>query len=475
MVQDGKTTAYTYDALGQLIRVDDEQENATWVYTYDMGGNILSKQKFALGVTTGTPVESKTFSYGNPNWRDQLTAVDGVAITYDQIGNPLNDGTWQYEWVNGRQLARIYSVDTDASFVYNENGLRVQKTVNGVVTKYTLHGKNVVHMTQGENELHFFYDASNKPAVVVYNGTTYSYVKNLQGDVVAILDANGAVVVSYVYDAWGRHISKTGSMAATLGTVQPFRYRGYVFDEETKLYYLRSRYYHFGILRFLNADSSVGTFGVIGSHAVYAYCRNSVVNQADYTGQSGTEVADDGAQKESFFRTLINTICGREHASNYGDFTVVSITEGVHISKDEADAHNGFVSGVADVISYGTGFALGGALGGATGKAATLVKKFSESLLGGFLVDTASGALQDEIVGWFTVRPGTYTSIVCQYDRNFKMLGFIPGYERYTYELRIYPDYVEVWFSSLYCGLTSNVTPQQKVGEMTMQELLDID
>ena len=83
------------------------------------------------------------------------------------------------------------SIDTDAQFVYNENGLWIQKTVNGVVTKYTLHGKNIVHMTQGGNELHFFYDAQNRPAVVVYNGVSYAYVKNLQGDIVAILDENG--------------------------------------------------------------------------------------------------------------------------------------------------------------------------------------------------------------------------------------------------------------------------------------------
>ena len=75
------------------------------------------------------------------------------------------------------------SIDTDAQFVYNENGLWIQKTVNGVVTKYTLHGKNIVHMTQGGNELHFFYDAQNRPAVVVYNGVPYAYVKSLQGDI----------------------------------------------------------------------------------------------------------------------------------------------------------------------------------------------------------------------------------------------------------------------------------------------------
>ena len=168
--------------------------------------------------------------------------------------------------------------------MYNENGLRVQKTVNGVVTKYTLHGKNIVHMTQGSNSLHFFYDASNKPAVVVFNGTPYSYVKNLQGDIVAILDSNKNVVVKYVYDAWGRPISKTGSMAGTLGTVQPFRYRGYVYDEETGLYYLRSRYYSPLMSRFSNSDSLLGKVGKLLSHNIFSYCRNSIIMRIDSHG-----------------------------------------------------------------------------------------------------------------------------------------------------------------------------------------------
>ena len=135
--------------------------------------------------------------------------------------------------------------------MYNENGLRVQKTVNGVITDYTLHGKNVVHMTQGENELHFFYDASNKSAIVDFNGSKYVYVHNLQGDIVAILDQSGNVVVQYKYDAWGKPISKTGTLASTLGTIQPFRYRGYVYDEETGKYYLQTRFYSPVLSRFL--------------------------------------------------------------------------------------------------------------------------------------------------------------------------------------------------------------------------------
>lgn len=93
----------------------------------------------------------------------------------------------------------MQSVDTDAQFVYNENGLRVKKTVNGVVTDYTLHGKNVVHMTRESDELHFFYDAQNKPAVVVFNGTAYAYLYNQQDDVIGLLDSNGTHMVSYTY------------------------------------------------------------------------------------------------------------------------------------------------------------------------------------------------------------------------------------------------------------------------------------
>ena len=197
------------------------------------------------------------------------------------IGNPLNDGKWHYEWVNGRQLTRVYSVYTDASFVYNENGLRVRKTVNGLVTNYTLHGKNIVHMTQGSNNLHFFYDAQNKSAIVEYNGTRYAYVHNLQGDIVAILDGNGTAVVQYKYDAWGRPISKTGSMAGTLGTVQPFRYRGYVYDEETGMYYLRSRFFTYGFCRFVNADTLV-------SANTYAYCGNNPICYSDENGYERT-------------------------------------------------------------------------------------------------------------------------------------------------------------------------------------------
>ena len=286
----GKWTGYTYDALGQLIQVNDHSDTrsgengTTWKYTYDLGGNILKKERFAYADTT-TPLETVTYTYGDANWRDKLTAVNGNAIAYDAIGNPLNDGTWTYTWQNGRQLQKMQKAGVTAEFVYNADGLRVQKTVNGVVTKYTLHGKNVVHMTSVTDELHFFYDAQNRPAVVVYNGVPYAYVKSLQGDVIAILDAAGNVVVSYMYDAWGMPIGKNGALSETLGTLNPFRYRGYVFDEETGLYYLRSRYYNAERSRFVNADSVL-------LQNLFSYCENSPINNLDTEGTTSSRLCE---------------------------------------------------------------------------------------------------------------------------------------------------------------------------------------
>ena len=100
---------------------------------------------------------------------------------------------------------------------------------------------------------------------------------NLQGDVVALVDGNGNKVVEYWYDAWGKPICKTGALAETLGTLQPFRYRGCVYDEETGLYYLRSRYYCPEWGRFINAD-------VLFRNNIYSYCNNSPVSFHDEDG-----------------------------------------------------------------------------------------------------------------------------------------------------------------------------------------------
>ena len=102
---------------------------------------------------------------------------------------------------------------------------------------------------------------------------------SLQGDVAGILDGSGAAVVSYRYDARGQPLSVTGSLAGTLGVYNPFRYRGYVYDEETGLYYLRSRYYNPVWGRFLNADVVIHP-SILAVNA-FCYCNNEPVARID--------------------------------------------------------------------------------------------------------------------------------------------------------------------------------------------------
>jgi RHS repeat-associated protein len=99
-----------------------------------------------------------------------------------------------------------------------------------------------------------------------------------------MIDSSGATVVEYVYDSWGNIVSSTGSLASTVGIDQPFRYRGYVYDEETELYYLQSRYYDPKIGRFISADVYLSTAqGVIGNNS-FVYCFNNPIISSDCTG-----------------------------------------------------------------------------------------------------------------------------------------------------------------------------------------------
>ena len=281
-------TTYAYDALGQLIRVNDEREGVTWMYRYDQGGNILEKKRYgyttAAELSAFTPEQVVPYSYGDANWKDRLTAYDGKPIACDPIGNPLFYDGWTYAWKAGRMLQSMVKDGVNTQFTYDHTKLRVKKTTNGVDTLYTMNGKKITHIRKGTTQMHFFYDAQGKPAIIRYNGTDYAYLHNLQGDVTAIVDMDGNQVVQYGYDAWGKPISTEGSMASTLGHDNPFRYRGYEWDEETGLYYLRNRYYNPEWGRFVNADTVLGKTGKILDHNIFSYCRQNPIAGSDPDG-----------------------------------------------------------------------------------------------------------------------------------------------------------------------------------------------
>ena len=268
---DGQVITYSYDNQGQLLKAEGD---ATYTYAYDSVGNILT-------------ANGHTYSYGDVNWKDLLTAFDGNSITYDASGNPTSyyNGTrWTMTWENGRSLATATDGTNNLSFTYDTNGLRTSKKVGSVTHKYLYASGKLMRETYGSNTLDFFYDANGTPYAMKYNGTVYYYVTNLQGDVIRVVDASGNAAASYDYDPYGNVISATGTLAG----INPIRYRGYYYDAETGFYYLQSRYYDPATGRFVNADFllSIGK-GIIYNN-IFAYCLNNPIKYLDASGDSAS-------------------------------------------------------------------------------------------------------------------------------------------------------------------------------------------
>ena len=137
--------------------------------------------------------------------------------------------------------------------------------------------------------MEFIYDQSGI-AGIKYNNATYFYRKDAQGNISAILDSNGNIVVEYKYDSWGNHavLDANGADIASathIGNLNPFRYRGYYYDTETGLYFLKTRYYDPEVGRFITIDDiSYIDPETINGLNLYAYCGNNPVMGYDPDG-----------------------------------------------------------------------------------------------------------------------------------------------------------------------------------------------
>ena len=160
-------------------------------------------------------------------------------------------------------------------------------TDGGVTTVYKYYyrdGKLIDYQWSG-TDIYIWYDGNGAPYGFSCNYTDYYYIKNAQGDIIGITDAAGNPVVAYSYDAWGRLLDTAGTLASTIGAYNPLRYRGYVYDPETGLYYLQSRYYDPEMGRFISADAYVSTGqGFVGNN-MFVYCNNDPTNALDLNGK----------------------------------------------------------------------------------------------------------------------------------------------------------------------------------------------
>ena len=178
------------------------------------------------------------------------------------------------------RIATVKLDTRDWQMEYNTSGLRTRRISDDKTYRYIYAGDKLMRMTVGDDILDFSYDANGAPLTMTYNGTVYYYITNLQGDVMSLERADGGSGASYAYDAWGNILAMSG----TLAELNPLRYRGYVYDQETGFYYLNSRYYDPAVGRFINPDAAIGQVGNIKGNNMFTYALNNPVMYSDLTG-----------------------------------------------------------------------------------------------------------------------------------------------------------------------------------------------
>ena len=334
--RDGKQKkAYTYDALNRIISEKDIDKEQEICYTYDNNGNILTKS--VNGVTT---------SYAYEEGTDRLTSYGAETIGYDGMGNPKSYRGSELTWEKGRLLTSIKEGSEEVTFGYDVFGLRNKKTAGGETTNYIYENGNLLRQITGSEVMTFIYGSEG---IIGFRlGTVkYLYRKNVFGDVEEIYSAEGTLVGKYSYTAFGECEIETDVNG--IATKNPFRYRGYYYDVETGLYYLKTRYYDPVVGRFITIDDvSYLAPDTINGLNLYAYCGNNPVMRVDHEGTSWWS---------DFWNSTIGKIVG----------TVLVVVAVAAVS----------------ILTAGVGTAISGALGGG----------FVASILGGAVGGAISGAV----------------------------------------------------------------------------------
>ncbi|MFC9598740.1 DNRLRE domain-containing protein [Peribacillus butanolivorans] len=270
------TSQYTYDKSGQLTK--EVRPNGDVIeYTYDAVGNRLTKK-----VTKGSTVTTNTYTYDAAN---QLSTNNGPSVSHDKNGNLTNDGKRTFVYDAQDRLIEVKEGTTSlGKYQYNSEGIRISKTIGSTTTYYTYdENDNVVLETNqsGAILVSYVYDNANRPLTMTKGGKTYTFHTNAHGDITSVTDDAGTVVANFEYDAWGNHLKESGTFTSQV----PFRYAGYRYDSETKLYYLQQRYYNSEIGRFLTLDPQLGEKENPITQNSYSYADNNPVMLVDPDGE----------------------------------------------------------------------------------------------------------------------------------------------------------------------------------------------
>ena len=347
------TYAYEYDDYGNRSKMTATgSEEYTTVYDYnDANGNytaLLQKETKTVEETSSattanglatSPTELITNSIAD-------TGTKETVYSYDANGNQITktaEGKTETNTYDGlNQLIGFTDGETTASYTYNADGLRTSKTVDG---------ETINHIWDGSKQIIVDMDDSDWYSAEVYvRGTNLLakfskqsgnvktdyqyYTQNAHGDVVDLTDADGEIVKSYTYDAFG--VEKNIDDADT----NAFRYCGEYYDAETGTIYLRARYYNSSTGRFITRDSFPGKCEDPLSLNLYTYCGNNPICFEDPLGHSFDAVKEFLSNVAQYFSSVGSNVCGQvsSNADKYACLGGVALADGPELGPADAVA-----------------------------------------------------------------------------------------------------------------------------------------
>ncbi len=268
------TSNYTYDDLGQLTAAAYPPSTfPAESYQYDDLGNRIASVGAPLGSyqydREGRVLSDATYAYSYNN--------EGDLISRRELAT---GATTTYEWTASHQLLAVYSPSgATTRYRYDPFGRRIEVDASGQVTRYAYDGKsnNIQLEYDGANNLVASYTHGLSLDVLFgmrRGGSSYYYLRDALGSVTALADSGGAIAAAYRYNAFGQQ-------QATAPIANPFSFTGREYEPGSGLYYYRARYYDPSAGRFLSEDP-------IRSPNPYSYAYNNPTNLTDPTGMSAT-------------------------------------------------------------------------------------------------------------------------------------------------------------------------------------------
>ena len=320
----GVTTDFVYDSNSRLTSLQHKLGLTTlsdFSYTYDNVGNRTTMNTTRTGLTVNS---SLNYVYDNIYQLTQATrplpAQPDETFNYDPLGNRLltdgqttnstigqanrllDDTAFTYSYDNNGNLIQktdkvtnettdyIYNAENKlirinlpggsiAQYRYDALGRRIEKDVDGVVTRYIYDGEDILLEIDGTNTqiarfTHGF--GIDEPLIMARGGQSLFYQTDGLGSIIDLTDINGAVVQSYVYNSFGNIEQQVGNV------VNPYTYTGREIDTESGLYFYRARYYDSITGRFINEDP-IGF--AAGDNNFYRYVQNNPINFVDPDGR----------------------------------------------------------------------------------------------------------------------------------------------------------------------------------------------